>query len=53
MTKKRVDKLSFQEKRRIEETRISYRKMWKEIEPFTKKRKVKEYSTIGEWEVSS
>jgi len=53
MKKIEVNKLSYQEKRRIEEAEREYKKMWEEIRPFIKKRKIKQYSTTGEWKISS
>ena len=51
MEKKDITKLSLPDKRKIEDAEKSYQKMWEEIKPFVKKRKVKEYSTTGEWRV--
>lgn len=53
MKKKKISKLSPHEKKRIEEAEKSYQKMWKEIKPFIKERKIKQYSTTGEWKISS
>ena len=53
MKKMGISKLSSQEKKRIEEAEKSYRKMWEEIKPFIKERKIKQYSTTGEWKISS
>jgi hypothetical protein len=53
MKKKDVHKLSSAGKRRIRDAEKSYRRMWLEIKPFVKKRKVKEYSTRGQWTASS
>jgi len=53
MKKKDVSKLSVAEKRKIKDAEKSYRKMWSEIEPFVKKRKITRYSRRGEWKASS
>lgn len=53
MTKMDISKLPHQEKRKIEGAEKSYRKMWEEIKPFIRERKIKQYSTIGEWKISS
>lgn len=53
MKKKDIGELSHQEKRKIEDAEKSYRKMWEEIKPFIKERKFKQYSTTGEWKISS
>lgn len=53
MIKMKVDKLSLHGKKRFEEAKKSYQKMWEEIKPFIKKRKIKQYSTTGEWKISS
>ncbi len=41
------------EKKRIEDAEKSYRKMWSEIEPFVKPKKVRQYSTAGKWKVAA
>jgi len=53
MTKMEISKLSSQEKKKIEEAKKNYHKMWEEIKPFIKERKIKQYSTAGEWRISS
>jgi len=53
MKKMDISKLPHQEKRKIEEAEKSYRKMWEEIKPFIKERKLKQYSTTGQWKISS
>lgn len=53
MKKMEISKLSSQEKKNIEEAEKNYRKMWEEIKPFIKERKIKQYSTTGEWKISS
>ena len=54
MTKKmEIMKLSSMEKKKIEEAEKSYQKMWEEIKPFIKERKIKQYSTTGEWKFTS
>ncbi len=53
MTKKDISELSHQEKKKIEDAEKNYRKMWEEIKPFIRERKRKQYSTTGEWKISS
>lgn len=53
MKKMEISKLSPKEKNNIEEAEKNYRKMWEEIKPFIKERKIKQYSTTGEWKISS
>lgn len=53
MKKKDVSKLSRAEKRKIEQAEKTYHKMWLEVKPFVRKRKVTQYSTRGEWRVSA
>lgn len=53
MKKMEISKLSSLEKKRIGEAKKDYQRMWEEIKPFVKERKIKQYSTIGEWKVSS
>ena len=53
MKKMEINKLSIQERKKIEEAKKNYQKMWEEIKPFIKERKIKQYSTTGEWETSS
>lgn len=45
--------LSKKKKEEIKKAMKNWRKMWKEVEPFIKKKKVKEHSTIGEWKAFS
>ncbi len=45
--------LTIKKEKRINEARKSFRKMQKEIAPFIKHRKVKQYSTAGEWRETS
>lgn len=40
-------------KKKIEDAEKSYRRMWSEIEPFVKPKKVRHYSTAGKWKVAS
>ncbi len=53
MKKMEISKLSSQKKKKIEEAKKNYQKMWEEIKPFIKERKIKQYSTTGEWKISS
>ena len=53
MKKPEIIKLSPEEKKKIEEARRNYQKLWEEIKPFIKKRKIKYYSTTGEWRISN
>lgn len=53
MKKMEISKLSSQEKKKIEEAKKNYQKMWEEMKPFIKERKIKQYSTTGEWRISS
>jgi len=53
MEKKDISELSHQEKKKIEDAEKNYRKMWEEIKPFIRERKRKQYSTTGEWKISS
>jgi hypothetical protein len=45
--------LKASEKKRIDDAEKSYRRMWSEIEPFVKPKKVRQYSTAGKWEVGT
>ena len=47
------EKISSQEKKKIEEAKKSYQKMWEEIKPFIKKHEIKHYSTTGQWKIST
>ncbi|MEA2032774.1 MAG: hypothetical protein U9N41_04225 [Euryarchaeota archaeon] len=51
--KKDISELSHKEKKKIEDAEKSYRKMWEEIKPFIRERTRKQYSTTGEWKISS
>jgi len=53
MKKMKIIKFSLKEKKKIEDAEKSYSKIWEEIKPFIKKRKIKQYSTTGEWKMSS
>jgi hypothetical protein len=53
MEKKDISELSHKEKKKIEDAEKSYRKMWEEIKPFIRERTRKQYSTTGEWKISS
>ncbi len=53
MKKMEISKLSSQKKKKIEEAKKNYQKMWEEIKPFIKERKIKQYSTTGEGKMSS
>jgi L-rhamnose mutarotase len=35
--------------KRLEEAKRNFQKIWKRIEPFIKKKKIKSYSTAGKW----
>lgn len=48
-----ISKISFQERKKIEEAKKDYQRMLEEIKPFIKERKIKQYSTTGEWKISS
>ncbi len=50
---KKEKTVSSYDRERIEEAEKDYQKMWEQVKPFIKKRKIKEYSTIGEWRISS
>ncbi len=50
---KNISKVSPEKRDKIKEAEMDYRKMWEEIKPFIKKREIKEYSTAGQWKVSS
>jgi hypothetical protein len=52
MKAKGASKLSIAEKRRLRDAERNFRRIWREIKPFVKKRKVKEYSTRGQWGVA-
>lgn len=51
--KKLEDKSIKEKQTRFSEAKKSFKKMQKEIAPFTKRRKFKEYSTAGEWQETS
>jgi len=53
MEKMEISKLSSIEKKKIDEAKKNYQKMWEKIKPFIKERKFKQYSTTGEWKISS
>lgn len=53
MEKKDISELSHKGKKKIEDAEKSYRKMWEEIKPFIRERTRKQYSTTGEWKISS
>ena len=53
MKKMEIRGESSQMKEKIEEAEEDYQKMWEEIKPFIKERKIKRYSTTGEWRISS
>lgn len=53
MKKMEIRGESSQMKEKIEEAENDYQKMWEEIKPFIKERKIKQYSTTGEWRISS
>jgi len=40
-------------KRKLEAAKKEFYELWEEVKPFIKKRKVKQYSTIGEWTTST
>jgi len=50
---KNISKVPPKKTEKIKEAEMDYRKMWEEIKPFIKKRKIKQYSTAGQWKVSS
>jgi len=52
MKQKDSSKLSPGEKKKIKDAENSYRKMWAKVKPFVKSRKVRQYSTRGQWKVS-
>lgn len=53
MRKKEVtSKVSMSRKRKLEAAKKEFHELWKEVKPFIKKRKVKKYSTTGEWTTS-
>jgi len=39
------------EKRRLNKGQKSFYELWEEVAPFVKKRKFKEHSTTGKWEI--
>ncbi|MCD6474370.1 MAG: hypothetical protein J7K47_05655 [Thermoplasmata archaeon] len=41
------------ERKKLEEARKDYQRIWEEVKPFIKEKKIKEYSTTGEWITSS
>ena len=53
MKQKDTGKLPLAEKKKIKDAEKSYRKMWSEVKPFVKRRRVRQYSTRGQWKVSS
>jgi len=50
---KSSNKLIIKKGKRINEARKNLRKMQKEIAPFIKRRRLKKYSTAGEWHETS
>ena len=53
MKKIKTKKTTFKEGKKIEEAQRNYQKMWEEIKPFIKERKITQYSTTGEWKALS
>jgi len=53
MKKRRTSAVSVGHKRRIRRAERDYRRMWEQIKPFVRERKIKECSTTGEWRISS
>lgn len=53
MKETKIDKLSPVKRKGIKEAEKDYRKMLEEIKPFIRKRVIKQYSTAGQWKVSS
>ena len=51
--KENIGKVSPEKRDKIKEAERDYRRMWEEIKPFIKKREIKQYSTAGQWKVSS
>ena len=49
MTKKLS--ISKEKQKKLKETKRNFQKIWKRVEPFVKKRRVKEYSTTGKWKI--
>ena len=48
-----INKISSHEKKKIEQAMKNYQKIWEEIKPFIKERDIKQYSTTGQWKISS
>lgn len=38
-----------EKQKRLEEAKRNFQRIWEKVEPFVKKRRVKEYSTTGKW----
>lgn len=41
--------MNMKRNQRLEAAQVEFQKLWKEVEPFVKKRKIETDSTIGEW----
>ena len=50
---KKTSKVPPKKRDKIKEAEMDYHKVWEEIKPFIKKREIKQYSTAGQWKVSS
>lgn len=46
-------KISNRGRAKIKRAEVDYIKMWRETEPFIKKRNISQYSTAGKWKVLS
>jgi hypothetical protein len=49
MTQKKATAPTGTEKGKFQEAERRYREMWAEVKPYVKRRKLKSYSTRGEW----
>ena len=45
----KYNKISSSALRKIEKARDDYLKIWKDVEPFVRKRTITSHSTIGKW----
>lgn len=49
----KVTRVSSRSRDRINRARLSYEKLWEDVKPFVRKRKITQYSTAGQWKVLS
>ena len=52
MKKAKAARPSESDQARLQEAQERYRKLWENVKPYVKRRKLKRHSTKGEWKVS-